>query len=107
MTVTKKDLADLIFKQAGIKKKDSFQIIESVFEIMKDELATGRPVTISGFGKWDVKDKNARLGRNPYTGEALTIPGRRVVTFRCSPILRKETAPDGGPVDGSDGNGLV
>jgi integration host factor subunit alpha len=62
--------------------------LESVFEIIKDELDKGKAVKISGFGKWTVKSKKKRNGRNPQTGEALTIDARKVITFKPSNVLK-------------------
>lgn len=62
--------------------------VDSVFEIIKDELGKGKAVKISGFGKWTVKAKKKRKGRNPQTGEALTIDARKVVTFKPSQVLK-------------------
>jgi integration host factor subunit alpha len=62
--------------------------VESLFEIIKDELAKGEKVMISGFGRWSVRQKRARKGRNPQTGEAMTIEARKVVTFKPSGMLR-------------------
>ena len=90
MTMTKQDLIDVHYEQSGLNKKECVSAVESTFEIIKDELEKGNPVNISGFGKWTVKSKRARNGRNPQTGDRLTINARKVVTFKASPILRKE-----------------
>ena len=89
MALTKREMVELIFKHTDIMKQDCFQIVDSVFEIIKGKLEKGNKVTISGFGKWVVNSKSPRQGRNPSTGEPLMISGRRVVTFKCSPVLRK------------------
>jgi integration host factor subunit alpha len=88
MTMTKNSLAEMIYDQMEIPKKECLNLIESTFEIIKDELARGNDVRISGFGKWSVKAKKPRTGRNPRTGDAMTISGRKVVTFKCSIPLR-------------------
>jgi integration host factor subunit alpha len=88
MTMTKKDLIDLHYEQTGLSKKLCVSAIESTFEIIKDELEKGNPVAISGFGKWTVKSKRARNGRNPQTGDRMTIDARKVITFKSSPILK-------------------
>jgi len=88
MSLTKIDIIDSIYEQLGIPKKDSIRIVESVFDIIKDDLGKGHDVKISGFGKWTVKAKKKRRGRNPQTGEDLTIDARRVVTFKSSPVLK-------------------
>ena len=70
MALTKKEIIENISDKIGLKKKESMDIVDSLFEIIKDELAKGNPVMISGFGKWTVSNKRARKGRNPQTGEA-------------------------------------
>jgi len=86
--MTKIDIVNSVYEDLGISKKDSVRIVESVFEIIKDELGKGKAVKISGFGKWTVKAKKERKGRNPQTGEALTIDARSVITFKPSNVLR-------------------
>ena len=88
MTLTKADIADDIHKNCALNKSQSADLAESIFEIMKSTLEDGEDVLISGFGKFCVKEKNARKGRNPATGNDLILDSRRVVTFKCSPILR-------------------
>jgi len=88
MSMTKIDIVNSVYEDLGISKKDSVRIVESVFEIIKDELGKGKAVKISGFGKWTVKAKKERKGRNPQTGEALTIDARSVITFKPSNVLR-------------------
>jgi integration host factor subunit alpha len=88
MSMTKADIVESIYEKLGISKKDSIRIVESLFDIMKNELEKGNDVMISGFGKWTVKAKKERRGRNPQTGEDLTISARKVVTFKPSNILR-------------------
>jgi integration host factor subunit alpha len=88
MSLTKIDIIDSVYENLGIPKKECVSIVESVFEIIKDDLYKGNDVMISGFGKWTVKAKKERKGRNPQTGEALMIDARRVVTFKPSSVLR-------------------
>jgi integration host factor subunit alpha len=88
MSLTKVDIIETIYEKIGIPKKDCVSIIESVFEIIKDDLAKGNNVMISGFGKWTVKAKKKRKGRNPQTGKELMIDARSVVTFRPSQVLK-------------------
>jgi integration host factor subunit alpha len=88
MSLTKVDIIDSIYEKLGIPKKDCVQIVESVFEIIKDDLDKGNDVMISGFGKWTVKAKKKRKGRNPQTGKGLMIDARKVVTFRPSQVLK-------------------
>jgi integration host factor subunit alpha len=89
MSLTKIDIIDSIYDEIGIPKKDCVSIVESVFDIIKEELNNGNDVMISGFGKWTVKSKRERKGRNPKTGETLMIDARRVVTFKPSSVLRE------------------
>ena len=90
MKLTKIEVVNMLYEQMGIPKNECTQLVESVFEIIKSELEKGNPVMVSGFGKWSVNSKKARKGRNPKTGEAMTIKARKVVTFRPSPVLRDE-----------------
>jgi len=84
----KADIADRIAQKCGFTKKDSQEFLESVFNIMKNTLESGEGLKISGFGKFEVKHKKPRRGRNPQTGETITIEARRVLTFKPSPMLR-------------------
>ena len=88
MGLTKIDIIESAYEQLGIPKKDCVRIVESFFDLIKDDLVKGKDVMISGFGKWTVKAKKKRKGRNPRTGDALTIDARRVVTFKPSNLLR-------------------
>ena len=90
MTLTKAHLTDSIRKGLGMPKSKSIGLVGSLFEIMKATLANGEDILISGFGKFCVKDKNDRRGRNPLTGEDMMLELRRVVTFRCSPALKQK-----------------
>jgi integration host factor subunit alpha len=87
MTLTKADLIDSIYNQLDLSKTRSAQLLEFLLEIIKTTLENGEDVLISGFGKFCVKEKNKRRGRNPQTGEDLMLDERRVVTFKCSGIL--------------------
>jgi integration host factor subunit alpha len=82
--MTKADLVDLIFGKVGLSKIESQNLIELIFDTVKQTLAEGESVKVSGFGTFNVKRKNARRGRNPKTGEELQITPRRVITFRAS-----------------------
>ena len=88
MSLTKVDIIDSIYEKLGIPKIDCVRIVESVFEIIKDDLDKGNDVMISGFGKWTVKAKKKRKGRNPQTGKELMVDARKVVTFRPSQMLK-------------------
>jgi integration host factor subunit alpha len=73
----------------GFSKKDSARIVESVFDIIKESLGRGEKIKISGFGNFVVKEKKSRRGRNPQTGDEISISARRVLTFKSSQVLRK------------------
>lgn len=88
MSITKADIVDAVYEEFGISKRDSFRIVESLFDIIKDELEKGDNVMVSGFGKWMVKAKRERKGRNPQTGKELRIDARKIVTFKPSYVLR-------------------
>ena len=87
MVLTKSDIAVKI-NELGFTKKTAVDTVESLLEIIKQTLANGDDVLVSGFGKFCVKSKRARRGRNPATGENLTLRERKVVTFKCSGKLR-------------------
>ena len=89
MTLTKTDLVQAVADQTGFPSKRSVEIIEALLEIMKRMLESGEDVLVSGFGKFAVKNKQERRGRNPATGETMTLPSRKVVTFKCSGKLRQ------------------
>ena len=88
MTLTKADLKESIHQHHDLSRKKSTEVVESLLEIIKNKLENGEDVMISGFGKFCVKKKNERRGRNPATGEDLMLGSRRVIVFRCSPVLR-------------------
>jgi len=88
MTLTKDHLVRSIGNRLGISKFESLRILESVLETAKTSLSNGEDVLISGFGKFIVRKKAARRGRNPQTGDDLTLEPRRVITFKCSSVMR-------------------
>ncbi len=90
MAMTKKELIDLIYDKMGIPKTECYKLVESLFDIIKNELINGNDVMISGFGRWSVKKKRPRNGRNPQTGRAMTIKARKIITFKGSKKLREE-----------------
>ena len=90
MTLTKSHVINAIADQVGIPKNHSSEILETLLEIIKKALESGDDVMISNFGKFCVKEKKARRGRNPATGETMMLKPRRVVTFRCSGELREK-----------------
>jgi integration host factor subunit alpha len=88
MTLTKEHIAAKIGADCGFMKGEAADILETLLRIIKATLATGEDVMVSGFGKWHVKSKHARRGRNPHTGEAVILDARRVVTWKYSPVLK-------------------
>ncbi len=91
MAQTKADIIKAIAEQNGYTKKKSIETVEAILEIIKRTLETGEDVLISGFGKFCVKEKKERRGRNPATDETMMLAQRRVVTFKCSGKLREKT----------------
>ena len=89
MAITKEKLTILLQDQLGISRQESRQLVERFFKIMKDTLSQGEDLLISGFGKFSVRHKKARRGRNPQTKENLTISARKVVVFKASGVLRQ------------------
>ena len=90
MTLTKANIVDSIHNELGFPKNRSAELIEILLEQIKSTLESGEDVLISGFGKFCVKEKKARRGRNPATGDDMMLAQRRVVTFRCSHLLREK-----------------
>ena len=90
MAITKADIVEEVYKQVGFSKGQASEIVETVFETMKQVLERGEKLKISGFGNFTPRDKKTRIGRNPKTGEAIEISARRVVTFKASPVLKKK-----------------
>jgi integration host factor subunit alpha len=90
MTLTKAKIIDDIYNQIGYPKNRSAELLEILLEIIKGSLGKGEDVLISGFGKFCVKEKKERRGRNPATGQDMLLGQRRVVTFRCSHLLRSK-----------------
>lgn len=88
MTLTKEHLIRSLRKHLDLPKTKSTDLVELFLELMKEKLELGEDVMISGFGKFCIKDKNERRGRNPATGKSMTLDSRKVVTFRCSPVLK-------------------
>ena len=88
MALTKADIINSVQAEEGLTKQQSTEVIETLIEIIKKTLADGEDVLISGFGKFCIRDKNERKGRNPATGDDLMLAPRRVVTFKCSGKLR-------------------
>ena len=93
--MTKADLVETIYEKIGFSRKESAEIVDLVFDIMKETLEAGEKIKISGFGNFIVRKKWPRKGRNPQTGEEIQISARRVLTFKCSQVLRKALKSDG------------
>jgi integration host factor subunit alpha len=87
-TLTKAELAELLFDHVGLNKREAKDMVEAFFEVIRDALESGDSVKLSGFGNFQLRDKPQRPGRNPKTGEAIPIAARRVVTFHASQKLK-------------------
>ena len=86
--MTKAEIVEKVYETVGFPKRESYEIVEYAFEIVKEELRQGGKVKIAGFGNFSVKEKKSRRGRNPQTGDEIEIPARRVLTFKPSNVLR-------------------
>ncbi len=91
-TLTRMDLSEAVFNEVGLSRNESADLVEAVLKHMSDALAGGDNVKISSFGTFSVRDKNARIGRNPKTGEEVPIHPRRVLTFRPSHLMKERVA---------------
>ena len=89
MTLTKADIVQKIADDCGFSKGEFSEIVEKILDIIKTSFIQGEDVMISGFGKWSVKQKNSRRGRNPQTGSSLILDARKVITWKYSPVLKK------------------
>ena len=87
-TMTKADIVEKVYQKIGFSKKEAADLVEMVFSTLKVVLKKGDKVKISGFGNFIVREKASRIGRNPQTGEQITISARRVLTFRPSQVLK-------------------
>jgi integration host factor subunit alpha len=92
-TITKAELSDALFDQVGLNKREAKDLIDSFFETISASLNAGVDVKISGFGNFQLREKSARPGRNPKTGELVPISARRVVTFHASQKLKDKVDP--------------
>ncbi|MEE9503570.1 MAG: integration host factor subunit alpha [Thermodesulfobacteriota bacterium] len=95
MTLTKEKIVDSVYNQVGLSKNQSRRVVERLLKITKQTLIKGENLLVSGFGKFIVKDKAARRGRNPQTKEDLQLRARRVVVFRTSGVLRRKINHEG------------
>ena len=91
--MTKADIVERIYEKVGFSKKEATDVVESIFGIIKGRLEKGEKVKISGFGNFVINEKRPRKGRNPQTGEEITISGRSVLSFKPSPVLKKAINP--------------
>lgn len=91
-TLTRMDLSEAVFREVGLSRNESAQLVERVLEVMSDSLVVDEQVKISSFGTFSVRSKTARVGRNPKTGEEAPIPPRRVLTFRPSHLMKERVA---------------
>jgi integration host factor subunit alpha len=87
-TITKADIIERVYEKIGFSKKEASELVELVFNHLKETLCNGEKVKISGFGNFVIQSKKARIGRNPQTGEQITISARRRLTFRPSQVLK-------------------
>jgi integration host factor subunit alpha len=88
MALTKADMAESLFNELGLNKREARELVDVLFEDLRAALVSGEQVKLSGFGNFDLRDKNQRPGRNPKTGEEIPITARRVVTFRPGQKLK-------------------
>jgi len=88
MALTKADMAERLFEDLGLNKREAKEMVEGFYEEIRDSLANNKQVKLSGFGNFDLRDKKERPGRNPKTGEEIPISARRVVTFRPGQKLK-------------------
>lgn len=91
-TLTRMDLSEAVFREVGLSRNESAQLVESVLQHMSDALASGDTVKISSFGTFSVREKASRMGRNPKTGEEVPISPRRVLSFRPSHLMKERVA---------------
>ena len=98
MALTKANMAEYLFEELGINKREAKEILELFFDEIKSTLEAGQQVKLSGFGNFDLRDKVARPGRNPKTGEEIPVSARRVVTFRAGDKL-KASVESGGEIE--------
>ena len=99
MSLTKAEIADRLFEEVGLNKREAKEFVDAFFEAIKDALEGGENVKLSGFGNFQLREKNQRPGRNPKTGEEIPISARRVVTFRPGQKLRARVEAYVGPGD--------
>ena len=91
--MTKADLIENVYEKVGFSKKDSSDLVELIFDMLKESLSQSEKIKISGFGNFIVRQKRSRKGRNPQTGETIEISARKVLTFRPSHVLKAQLNP--------------
>ena len=91
-TLTRMDLSEAVFRDVGLSRNESADLVESVLDHISDALVAGENVKISSFGTFSIRDKSQRIGRNPKTGEEVPIKPRRVLTFRPSHLMKDRVA---------------
>lgn len=94
MTVTKKDLMDHLYVTVGLNHTENKRLVDVLFDTIRETLASGEEVKLSGFGRFNILDKRARPGRNPKNGVSVEITARRVVTFKAGPSFKQICNPD-------------
>ncbi len=99
MALTKADMAEKLFEELGLNKREAKEFVEAFFEELRIALETGGQIKLSGFGNFDIRDKNERPGRNPKTGEEIPISARRVVTFKPGQKLKARVEAYAGSVE--------
>ena len=99
MALTKADMAEKLYEELGLNKREAKELVEAFFEEVRAALESGDQVKLSGFGNFDLRDKNQRPGRNPKTGEEIPITARRVVTFRPGQKLKARVEAYAGRVE--------
>lgn len=91
-TLTRMDLSEAVFREVGLSRNESADLVESVLDHISDALVSGENVKVSSFGTFSIRDKSERVGRNPKTGEEVPIKPRRVLTFRPSQLMKERVA---------------
>mgnify|MGYP000201932158 CR=1 FL=1 len=97
--LTKADLAQRICDDLGLNKREARELVDTFFETIRQALADGRPVKLSGFGNFNLRDKTERPGRNPKTGQEIPVSARRVVTFRAGQHLKRHVESHAGAIE--------
>ena len=90
VTLTKANIVDVVYDKTQVTKKEASDYVNDLFELMKEALEEGEEIKVSGFGKFEVRKKGERIGRNPRTGDEIVIPERKVLRFKVSQVLKDE-----------------